>query len=66
MAKCDSIHTIVVSNNNLSESSLQILLNFTKESKQLKTVYMGRNFISHYKAKTVLGELKEQGVCIYI
>jgi hypothetical protein len=56
----------VVSNNALTEVSVQILLNFSKQRTQLKTVYMGRNYISQQRAKGWIGELKALGVSVFL
>lgn len=64
--KADKVSTLVVSNNTLTEVSLQILLNFSKQKPQLKTVYMGRNFISQQRAKPFLTELKTLAVTAFV
>lgn len=64
--KADRVSSLVVSNNCLTEASLHILVNFSRQRSQLRTVYMGRNKISQHRTKVVMQELRGLGVSVYV
>lgn len=57
----------MVTNNHLTEESLQMLLNFVRKIKQLQKVYMGNNHIKALVGKQIIRQIKELGIeSIYI
>jgi hypothetical protein len=66
--KYGKIHTLLLSNNDLEEISLDALIRFTEINKSLKTVSLQRNSIHqlHTNAKAKLALLKKRGVVVYI
>ena len=62
------IHTLLLSNNELEEISLDALIRFTEMNKNLKTVSLQKNSIHqlHTNAKAKLALLKKRGVVVYI
>jgi hypothetical protein len=62
------IHSLLLSNNELEEITLDALLRFTELNRNLKTVSLQRNSIPqlHSNAKAKLAMLKRQGVVVYI
>ncbi len=62
------VHTLMLSYNNLSELSLDALLNFVEINHKAKNVYLSKNNISLLKgnARAKLNLLKEKGINLYI
>lgn len=63
-----SVHTLMLSSNNLTEISLDALLNFVEINRKLKNIYVPKNNISLLKgnARAKINLLKEKGINIYI
>lgn len=62
------VHTLMLSYNNLSELSLDALLNFVEINQKVKNVYLSKNNISLLRgnARAKLNLLKEKGINMYI
>lgn len=62
------IHSLLLSNNELEEISLDALIRFTDINKNLKTVSLQKNSIHqlHNNAKAKIAVLKKRGVMVYI
>jgi hypothetical protein len=63
-----NIHTLMLSYNNLTELSLDALLNFVEVNDKLKNIYVPKNNISLLKgnARAKINLLKEKGINLYI
>lgn len=63
-----NVHTLMLSYNNLTEISLDALLNFVDINKKLKNIYVPKNNISLLKgnAKAKINLLKHKGINLYI
>jgi hypothetical protein len=63
-----NIHTLMLSYNNLTELSLDALLNFVEVNDNLKNIYVPKNNISLLKgnARAKINLLKEKGINLYI
>lgn len=60
-----SVHTLVVSSNQLTEDSLDMLLAFL-ETNSLKSVYLSKNYVNLLKAKPKITTLKNHNINIYV
>lgn len=59
------VHTLVVSNNQLTDDSVDMLLEFFSANKQLRNVYLSRNHVSLLRCKQKIAQLKNH-LNIYI
>lgn len=60
-----TVHTLVVSNNQLGDESVDMLLEFYAANKQLRNVYLSKNHISLLRCKQKIAQLKNH-LNIYI
>ena len=64
----NSVHTLVLSGNNLTEVSLDALLNYLRVDDGLKNVYLSKNNINTLRGHTreKINLLRSKGVNLYI
>lgn len=61
-----TVKALVLSGNNLTDVSLDALLNFVTLNNVLKNVYLPKNYVNILKSKPKINLLKDKGVNIYI
>lgn len=61
-----TVKALVLSGNNLTDVSLDALLNFVTLNSSLKNVYLPKNYVNILKSKPKINLLKDKGVNIYI
>lgn len=61
-----TVKALVLSGNNLTDVSLDALLNFVTLNNALKNVYLPKNYVNILKSKPKINLLKDKGVNIYI
>lgn len=61
-----TVHTLVLSSNNLTDLCLDAFLNFVTLNSAIKNVILPKNYINSLKSKPKINTLREKGLNIYI
>ena len=64
--KAINIDSLILTNNLLTDSSIDMLLNYFKSEKVIRNVYLGRNYIQPFRVRQMLTELRQMGVNILL
>ena len=66
LRKADRLDSLVITNNLLTDSCLDILVNYFHSERPIRSVYLGRNYIQLMKCRGKLNELKALNVNVFI